>query len=166
MGDVLTKKNSRKARTKINVHIANYSSSANTNFKTLSADSAAIEIQNYKKTIINKKQTRIKQFIYNNFKSNKLKIKPFIIQETQQAYASSLMKKQLCNPSSEGNNSSEDSINWDDLINFMDNQDDFVYDIIPPDIVQEITTEEVPDWYINFVNSEQSIATFVDRMCI
>ena len=64
MGGVPIRKNSKKARTRNNTYITKHSSSANNNYNTLSADSAAIEIHNIHARTYNQKQTRINNFIY------------------------------------------------------------------------------------------------------
>lgn len=144
-----------------NTHIHKHTSSANKNFVSITADSSAVTqhnqyTNNIKTSLKNKK---FFTYIKNNFKSNQIK-NSFSYRTLQHAYASSILKNNMIKPKSEGYNSDneeENNINWDELSLLFNMDDNLEYDLIPSEIINEIS-EETPDWYVNFINSEQSIA--------
>lgn len=159
-----TKQYSRKKSThNINTHIHKHTSSANKNFVSITADSSAITQHNQYTSNIKSslKSTKFFTYIKNNFKSSRIN-NSFSYRTLQHAYASSILKNSIIKPMSEGNNSDNDddafyNINWDELSMVFNMDDNLEYDLIPSDIINDIS-EQTPDWYINFINSEQSIA--------
>ena len=156
MGGVLTRsiRSSKKTvTTKPNIHLSKHTTSARRNFNTITADSAAISI--YNKRINNNKNFHL--YLSKNLKS-KLSNSTFSYSSQQKAYASSLLKDLSIKPLSEGYSSDEETVNWSEAVNIFDMNMEFIYDLIPPDILNEVTSNDTPDWYINFMNSEPSIA--------
>lgn len=58
---------------------------------------------------------------------------------------------------SEGKDSNSDAsdpdVDWSDALRIFNMDDEFVYDLIPPEVIKS-TNDNIPDWYINFTNSE------------
>lgn len=133
MGGVPTR-NFRSAKITItttsNSHLTKHTTSARNNFNTLTADSAAISIQ--KKHIYNNKNFHL--YLSKNLKSN---LSPFSSYSQQTAYASSILKSTLIKPMSEGYSSDEDTINWAEIANVFDRNMEFIYDLIPPELLQD-----------------------------
>lgn len=154
MGGVPTK-STRKPKTIVttfsNSHLTKHMNTARSNFNSLTADSAAISIQN--KHISRNKNFQL--YISKKLKSNNLSFSSI---SHQNAFASSILKNELTTPMSEGYSSSEETANWEEIANIFDRNMEFIYDLIPPELLQEVTNNDTPDWYINFINSEPSIA--------
>lgn len=134
-----------------NTHLHKHTTSARNNFNNLTADSVAITI--HKKQF--NKNKNFHTYLHKKLKSNNLS---FSSHSQQFAYASSILKNTYIKPMSEGYSSDEDTINWSEIADDFDRNMEFIYDLIPPTILQEVTNNETPDWYVNFINSEPNMA--------
>ena len=90
--------------TTYNSHLTKHTNTARSNFNTLTADSAAISIQNNHIS----KNKNFQLYIHKNLKSKNL---TFSSLSQQNAYASSILKSELTKPMSEGYSSSEETAN-------------------------------------------------------
>lgn len=149
-----------------NTYIHKHTSSAIKNYTSIASDSSAVSLQKHYRNKVKSllKNNAFYLYINKNLKSN-LTNSIFSTRTLQHAYASSLLKNSYVKPMSEGNHSGteEDNVDWSETLRMFNMDDQFVYDLIPSEIINEIN-REVPDWYINFINSEQSIAERVPSL--
>ena len=120
----------------------------------LSADFAAIILQqrNHNRIKIFKNHLNNKLISNNHFSFLKNK------NCSSRALASKILKQYVKLDSGEESSQDSDNIDWNDALNLFDLNTDFIYDIIPREILDNIV-DEVPQWYINFTNSEPTEAT-------
>ena len=158
MGGTPIRRNSSRKQSmqKLNTHIQKHTSSAKSNYISIAADSSAVTLHNHYTSKIKSslKNNTFYSYINNNLKSN-LTNSIFSTRTLQHAYASSLLKNNYIKPMSEGNHSEneEDNIDWSEVSQMFNMDDNVVHDLIPSGIINEIN-REVPDWYINFTNFE------------